>query len=571
MDLKRLVKYIEYTVHRRLLSFAPDASRIHNLFVHGYRQLYYTIRSRKLHRTFVDSAALTLQSLFAAIPLLAFVLIILSRLGAWQPVEASLRSGFSDWGDLIDSLLAAASSAAENLPKGIFMFIGLGSMMWFIFIVFRGAEGAFNHIWGVRAKRGFIKRYISYTLIVILVPILWGFATTFTMDAFLWSGLSNDISQGVSRLISIAITAFSTALLYKYLPHATVEWRYALGIGALVGVVLMFWQWGYVYIQAYMTAYNAIYGSFAAIPLFIIWLQVSWNIILFGCELCCVWQNADYYETIDARRLGMKKLRGMQPVRVVVVGSGNVAEAFALSLSGNKSVVLQQIYARNEERGRYLATLTNSHWTNKPEALAEADIYIISVSDRAVEEVAHSLNFKPGSIVVHTAGSVPLAVLPCEGVSRGILYAFQSFTAGRQMSLGKVPIFIEAEDEATKERLAEFAHFISERVAEADSERRRSIHIAGVFVNNFTNQLYALGGDIMHRADLSFDMLKPLIEETASKAVATDNPRLVQTGPAVRGDRAVCDKHLEMLAGDELKQKIYKDITESIWETSKKI
>jgi predicted short-subunit dehydrogenase-like oxidoreductase (DUF2520 family) len=139
------------------------------------------------------------------------------------------------------------------------------------------------------------------------------------------------------------------------------------------------------------------------------------------------------------------------------------------------------------------------------------------------------------------------------------------------MSLSKVPIFIEAEDEVTKERLKEFAHFISERVAEADSERRRSIHLAGVFVNNFTNQLYALGGDVMLEAGLSFDMLKPLIEETASKAVASADPRSVQTGPAVRGDRAVCDKHLEMLAEDERMQKIYKDITESIWETSKKI
>ena len=96
-------------MHRRLLSFSPDASRAYNTFVHGYRQLYYTIRSRKLHRTFVDSAALTLYTLFAAIPLLALVLIILSRLGAWQPVEASLRKGFSDWGDLVDSVLTAAN------------------------------------------------------------------------------------------------------------------------------------------------------------------------------------------------------------------------------------------------------------------------------------------------------------------------------------------------------------------------------------------------------------------------------------------------------------------------------
>lgn len=569
--MKRLIRNIEHTIHRRLLSFSPDAGRAYNMFVHGYRQLYYTIRGRKLHRTFVDSAALTLHTLFAAIPLLAFVLIVLSRLGAWQPVEASLRKGFSEWGDLIDSLLSAASKAADNLPNGIFAIIGIGSMIWFIFIVFRGVEGSFNHIWGVRAKRGLITRYVSYTLIVIFVPILWGFATTFTMEAFLWSGLSNDISSGLSRLISIVVSGFGTALLYKYLPHAPVRWRYALGVGSLIGVVLMLWQWGYVYIQGYMTAYNAIYGSFAAIPLFIIWLQVSWNIILFGCELCCVWQNAEYYENIDTRRLGIKRLRNKVDVRVVVVGSGNVAEAFARSLAQNHHVNLLQIFARNEERGRYIAKETLSSWTNHSDELADADIYIISVSDRAVAEVAHSLPFKPGSIVVHTAGSVPLSVLPNEGVSRGILYAFQTFSAGRQISLSRVPIFIEAEDDLTRESLKEFALLISEHVAEADSERRRSIHLAGVIVNNFTNHLYACGGDIMAQAGLSYDMLKPLIEETAAKAMATDDPRKVQTGPAVRGDDAVCQKHLEMLQREETMQKIYKTITDSIWETSKKM
>ena len=75
----------------------------------------------------------------------------------------------------------------------------------------------------------------------------------------------------------------------------------------------------------------------------------------------------------------------------------------------------------------------------------------------------------------------------------------------------------------------------------------------------------------MAQAELDYDMLKPLIEETAAKAIATDNPRKVQTGPAVRGDKGVCDRHIAMLDDDEQKQKIYKDITESIWETSKKI
>ena len=139
------------------------------------------------------------------------------------------------------------------------------------------------------------------------------------------------------------------------------------------------------------------------------------------------------------------------------------------------------------------------------------------------------------------------------------------------MSLSDVPLFIEAGDEATREQLVEIASMISSCVECADSERRRVIHLAGVFVNNFVNHLYAVGGDVVGGVGLDFDILKPLIAETAAKALASNNPRSVQTGPAVRGDVAVAERHLQMLADDERKQQIYKQITESIWETSKRI
>jgi hypothetical protein len=105
----------------------------------------------------------------------------------------------------------------------------------------------------------------------------------------------------------------------------------------------------------------------------------------------------------------------------------------------------------------------------------------------------------------------------------------------------------------------------------ADSERRKKIHLAGVFVNNFTNHLYGIATEIVESEDLSFDVLRPIISETASKAIAVGDPDVVQTGPAIRGDRVVTDRHIEMLRGDKVKQQIYKDITESIWETSKRI
>jgi predicted short-subunit dehydrogenase-like oxidoreductase (DUF2520 family) len=137
--------------------------------------------------------------------------------------------------------------------------------------------------------------------------------------------------------------------------------------------------------------------------------------------------------------------------------------------------------------------------------------------------------------------------------------------------LDDVPLFIEADSAETKERLMSLAQAISSQVEYADSARRKRIHLAGVLVNNFVNHLYSLGAEVVEDEGLSFDVLKPLIMETAEKATDSDDPTLVQTGPAVRGDRVVTAEHLEMLSRDVAKQRIYKDLTESIWETSKKM
>ena len=261
----------------------------------------------------------------------------------------------------------------------------------------------------------------------------------------------------------------------------------------------------------------------------------------------------------------------MQRCDVVIIGSGNVAEAFALALKECEGVVLRQIFARNEARGRDIADMVGVEWCGAMERIAPADLYLIAVSDRAVADVATSLVVSDDAIVAHTAGSVPMDAIPERKGGRGIIYPLQSFTSGRRVSLSDVPLFIEAGDEATKERLLAVASMISSRVECADSERRRVIHLAGVFVNNFVNHLYAIGGDVVGGVGLDFDVLKPLIAETAAKALATNEPRSVQTGPAVRGDVSVAERHMAMLTDDECKKQIYKQITESIWETSKRI
>lgn len=256
-------------------------------------------------------------------------------------------------------------------------------------------------------------------------------------------------------------------------------------------------------------------------------------------------------------------------VSVVVVGSGNVAEAVALAVSRSWGVELCQIVARNAERAAAIATMARSEWTTDFEEVAEADFYIIAVSDRAVAEVAALLHRPADSILVHTAGSVGVEAL---GEGRcGVLYPFQTFTAGREVDFGKVPLFVEGCDAEVEQEIKAFAEKLSMRVYSADSQSRREIHLAGVFACNFVNALYSMAADrLSQREGFSFDVLRPLIEETAHKAIDAEHPQQVQTGPAVRGDKAVAERHVAMLEGEPHKQQLYELLDRYIFTTARK-
>lgn len=253
--------------------------------------------------------------------------------------------------------------------------------------------------------------------------------------------------------------------------------------------------------------------------------------------------------------------------RIVLIGSGNLAEAIAPALA---RAGLVQIFARNESRAAAISARCGVPWSSRPEELAEADLYLVAVVDRAVGEVAGRLPIPRGAIVAHTAGSIGMDALPEEFPHRGSFYPFQSFSKGREVDFAQIPIFLEASDPETLAELRGLACRISRQVYEADSERRRLIHLSGVFANNFANAMYTLGERIACRAGLSFDVLRALIVETALKAAAAEHPREVQTGPAVRGDRGVQEAHLALLEGEEEMQRIYQLISNTIWETSKR-
>lgn len=255
--------------------------------------------------------------------------------------------------------------------------------------------------------------------------------------------------------------------------------------------------------------------------------------------------------------------------KIVIIGSGNVAEALALSLA-EQGMAPVQIYARNVESGSALAARCGAEYAGEPAQLAPADLYLIAVSDRAIASVSGSLDFGD-AIVAHTSGSTPVDALSSKIRHRAVLYPLQSFTKGRSVDFREIPLMIEGCSAKALECVREVAGALSDRVLEVDSHRRAAVHLAAVFVSNFVNYMYTIGEELLADTGMDFSLLKPLILETARKAVESSSPRRVQTGPAVRNDFQTKNLHCEMLVDKPDLKNIYINLSNQIWETSKKI
>lgn len=256
-------------------------------------------------------------------------------------------------------------------------------------------------------------------------------------------------------------------------------------------------------------------------------------------------------------------------IETVIIGSGNVASAIARAMKENGTPP-KQIFSRNEQAGREIAAVCGCVHTSDPAVLAKAGLYIIAVTDKAIASVSGSLDFGE-AVVAHTAGSVSIDVLSDRIAHKAVLYPLQTFTKGREMDFSTVPLLTEYSDDRAKEVISGFASSLSDDVREMDSKRRAMVHIAAVFACNFTNYMYTVGESLAREAGADFSLLKPLILETAAKAAGAASPVDVQTGPAVRNDFQTKSMHCEMLFEKPDLKNIYINLSNNIWETSKKI
>lgn len=253
---------------------------------------------------------------------------------------------------------------------------------------------------------------------------------------------------------------------------------------------------------------------------------------------------------------------------IVVIGAGNVAYHLAHQFKNAGHSILQ-IFSRTEAAAEFLAEEVQAAFTDDLEKLnTGASLYVMAVNDDSLEELAEEI-YLPGKIVVHTSAIVPMEALEPVSEKFGVFYPLQTMTKGHDLDFSEIPIFIEAEDEEVRKTLAQLAASISGNVQEADFKKRKTLHIAAVFANNFTNHLYHISETLLKCEGLQLEILLPLIKETVRK-INRNNPFDVQTGPAKRGDMKTVEEHLEYLNEFPEFREIYLVLTESLISAYKK-
>jgi len=248
-------------------------------------------------------------------------------------------------------------------------------------------------------------------------------------------------------------------------------------------------------------------------------------------------------------------------IRIVLLGSGKIAKHLYAAFSAQPEITIVQCYNR---KGTKLShDQADESVTRDYTSLKEADIYVMAVSDDAIEEVSSHLLFND-RLVVHTSGSVPMQTIHSKH-NRGVFYPLQTFSKTTSVDFKTIPVCIEAENNEDLILLKKLGSLLTNKVHVISSEQRNVLHVAAVFANNFTNHLFTIANEICCDNDIPFEILHPLIQETITKIIKI-SPKSAQTGPAIRNDVSTLKRHQQLLT-DTTQREIYQTITKAIQST----
>ena len=262
-----------------------------------YRILYLTIRFFTTKRVMAQASALTYSTLLALVPILAVIFAIARGFGFNKYIEYWFRDAFSSQPQAADAIVGFVNGYLVHTQSGIFLGIGLIFMLYTVLMLMNNVEETFNQIWQVSNSRPIMRSFVNYLAMFLLFPILIIVSSGLTVFmATIAKSVSSDTFLGFAlpQLLDLTTYIIITLLfigLYVYMPNTKVRLSCAIVPGILAGIAIQVLQMFYIHSQIWVTGYNAIYGSFAALPLFMLWVQISWTICLFGAQLTYTNQN----------------------------------------------------------------------------------------------------------------------------------------------------------------------------------------------------------------------------------------------------------------------------------------
>ena len=243
-------------------------------------------------------------------------------------------------------------------------------------------------------------------------------------------------------------------------------------------------------------------------------------------------------------------------IEINLLGTGNVATHLFNIFYHTENVKIKQVYNHKAPSLTPFKDLVKT--TTKLENLEESDVFIVAVKDDFMEETIQKIA-KPGRLIAHTSGSLPLLNKNC---NNAVFYPLQTFSKNTAVNFAEIPLCLEAEQDKDYAILEKLAKSISKKVYAISTSQRKSLHLSAVFVCNFVNHLYSIGEDLCKENQVPYSILTSLITETAQKATK-NSPAQVQTGPAVRNDQETINRHLSQLSSANFKE-IYTLLTQSI-------
>ena len=303
ISLSKIINFIRIDIWRIRL---VDIPRTKAFFIRLLRITFLSLREFKNDKCTLRASALTFYSLLSVVPVVAMAFGISRGFGSDELLEKELLNKFPGQEEVVNQIITFANSLLEETKGGMLAGVGIAVLFWTVIKLLNHIEKSFNDIWEVKTPRKFLKRlsdYLSVTLICPVLVIVASSATVFistqislTTEKFIILGIFSPIISFILKFLPYGVIWGVFGFLYLFMPNTKVKIRSAFIAGAIAGSAYQVAQWGYINFQVGVAHNNAIYGSFAALPLFLLWLHISWIIVLFGAEVSFAIQNVYTYE-----------------------------------------------------------------------------------------------------------------------------------------------------------------------------------------------------------------------------------------------------------------------------------